>query len=424
MEKLIKTLLIDEQIALGNLDLICKANSRNAKISINLRKGNKAKMIDSLQISYSPFSTIDAYLLKEHNDWDKWHDGEFETLFNYIKQNEELDYSLLTTDKEGHKRGYEKAYNAYKYYGVQFQAIDYTREIICTIYPHQVTYPHDKVTVYTPSEQDLFLKGINTIFDEINAPHIESSLWQVKRIDYTVNIPCAFTRLYLDLFNRSRSMHYQDRKQFDGNSCYLKGKGITYNIYSKQNQLEKKTNRQKIDRNITQDDIENATDILRIEVQCKSEKVKTIQKKHRWKDRNIMHYLDPSIAVEVLRGCAKQFYVGDYWSADKGKSYNVFAKIDQASGIQQTTKDNMKEVLSLLANNRELTLDEVRQTLTESKKLTDTQWYTIIKRFNAININPVPIPTRQCKEYHIRQLDSLTSLLNDYIDYTGLEAAV
>ena len=137
-------------------------------------------MIDSLQISYSPFSTIDAYLLKEHNDWDKWHDGEFETLFNYIKQNEELDYSLLTTDKEGHKRGYEKAYNAYKYYGVQFQAIDYTREIICTIYPHQVTYPHDKVTVYTPSEQDLFLKGIKNKFRAYCPEHKIGQQFSVK----------------------------------------------------------------------------------------------------------------------------------------------------------------------------------------------------------------------------------------------------
>ena len=82
----------------------------------------------------------------------------------------------------------------------------------------------------------------------------------------------------------------------------------------------------------------------------------------------------------------------------------------------------MKEVLTLLATDRELTLDKVRQMLEASKNLTDNQWRTIIKRFNAINVNPVPIPTRQCKEWHIRQLDSLTTLLNDYINYTGLEA--
>lgn len=385
-------------------------------------------MIDSMQISLStttlPFSKLDAdFMLKDKEDWDKLCHGCFDNVFDYIKANEEDDYSLLTTDKDGHKRGYAKVYNAYKYYGVQFQALEYTGEIICTIYPHKVIYPHDNVTLYTPSEQDLFMTGINNIMDELNAPHIDSSLWQVKRIDYTVNIPCAYTRLYLDLFNRSRSMHYQDRKVYDGNSCYLKGKGVTYNVYSKQNQLEKKTDRQKIDRNITQDDIVNATDILRVEVQCKSEKVKTLQKKHGWKDRNVMHYLDPQIAIEVLKGCAKQFYVGDYWSADKGKSYNVFAKIDQASGVQQTTKDNMKEVLSLLANNRELTLDEVRTILKQSKKLTDNQWRTLIRRFNTININPVPIPTRQCKEWHIRQLDSLTTLLNDYIEITEIDAA-
>lgn len=118
----------------------------------------------------------------------------------------------------------------------------------------------------------------------------------------------------------------------------------------------------------------------------------------------------------MLKGCAKQFYTGDYWSADKGKSYNVFAKIDQASGIQQTTKDNMKQILSLMATDRELTLDDVRQTLKESNKLTDTQWYTIIKKFNAINVNPVPIPTRQCKEWSVRTLDSLTYLINEYIE--------
>lgn len=377
-------------------------------------------MIDSLQISLStqklPFSNLDAdFMLKDKEDWVKLRQGDYDKLFNFIKTNEEKDYSLLTTDKDGNKRGHPKAYNAYKDYGVQFQAV-YTGEIICTIYPHQIIDPYDKVTVYTHGEQDLFLNGINAIMDEMNAPHIESSLWQVKRIDYTANIPCAYTRLYLDLLNRSRSMRHQDRKEFDGNSCYLKGKGITYNIYSKENQLSKKTNRQRADHNITDDDITNATDILRVEVQCKAEKVKTLQKKHGWTDRNIMHYLDPQIATEVLKGCAKQFYVGDYWSADKGKGYNVFSKIDQVSGIQSQTKENMKQILSLLATDRELTLDEVRQTLTESNKLTNTQWYTIIKRFNDININPVPIPTRQCKEWHVRTLDSLSYLIDEYIE--------
>ena len=390
-------------------------------------KGKTTKMIDSLIISLNteqaPFRSIDAYLLKDNKDWQVWHNGQFKDQYNFIKANHEFDKCDLHTTKDGSKKGYPYFYNRYKYYGVQFQSY-FTGEILCIMYPHKVSYPHDNVNLYTPDEQGLFINGINAIMDEMNLPHIESKLWQTKRIDYTVNIPCAYTRLYLDLMNRSRSMNYQNRKVFDGNSCYLQGKGITYNIYSKQNQLEKKTDRQKIDHNITQDDIVNATDVLRIEVQCKSEKVKTIQKKHGWKDRNVMHYIDPTIAVEVLRGCAKQFYVGDYWSADKGKGYNVFNKVDRASGIQTQTKENMKEVLSLLANNRDLTLDEVRQMLKESKHISDTQWYTLIKRFNAINVNPVPIPTRQCKECHIRQLDSLTTLLNDYIDYTGLEAAV
>lgn len=391
------------------------------------RKEKRHKMIDSVIISLhteqSPFSSIDPIMLKDNADWLWWQNGQFKDQYDFIKENHEFDPCNMHTDKDGTKRGYPYFYNRYKYNGVQIQSY-YTGEILCIIYPHQLIYPHDNVTVYTPNEQDLFITGINLIMDKVNLPHVESSLWQVKRIDYTVNIPCAYTRLYLDLMNRSRSMHYQDRKTYDGNSCYLKGKGVNYNIYSKQNQLEKKTDSQKIDRNITQDDIINATDILRIEVQCKSDKVKYLQKKHGWKDRNIVHYLDPHIAVEVLRNCTKQFYVGDYWSADKGKSYNVFNKVDQAIGIQQTTKDHMKQILSLMADNRELTLDEIRQTLKESKNLADTHWYTLMKRFKAININPVPIPTRQCKEYHVRHLDSLTTLLNDYIDYTGLDAAI
>lgn len=376
-------------------------------------------MIDSIIISLhteqAPFSNIDAYLLAENKDWQNWQNGQYKEQFNYIKANQKFDKCDLHKTKDGSRKGYPYFYNAYKNNGVQFQS-SFTGEILCVIYPHQVIDPHDKVTVYTHGEQELFINGINSIMEEMNLPPIESKLWQTKRVDYTANIPCAYTRLYLDLFNRSRSMRHQDRKEFDGNSCYLKGKGITYNIYSKENQLEKKTDKQKADHNITDDDITNATDILRVEVQCKSEKVKAIQKKHNWKDRNIMHYLNPDIAIEVLKGCAKQFYVGDYWSADKGKGYNVFSKIDQASGIQQTTKDTMKEILSLLATDRELTLDEVRQILKDEKHLTDTQWYTLIKRFNAINVNPVPIPTRQCKEYHVRTLDSLSYLINEYID--------
>ena len=422
---MLKTLVSDDGKSRQNMDTIRKTSSRNAKFSMNLQKGKTQKMIDSIIISLNtelaPFRQIDAYLLKENKDWQAWQNGQFKEQYNFIKANHEFDKCDLHTTKDGSKKGYPYFYNKYKYYGVQFQS-SFTGEILCIMYPHKIIYPHDNVTLYTPDEQDLFINGINAIMDEMNLPHIESKLWQTKRIDYTVNIPCAYTRLYLDLMNRSRSMNYQDRKVFDGNSCYLQSKSINVNIYSKQNQLEKKTDRQKIDRNITQDDIVNATDILRVEVQCKSEKVKTLQKKHGWKDRNVMHYLDPQIAIEVLKGCAKQFYIGDYWSADKGKGYNVFSKVDEASGIQQTTKDNMKEVLSLLANNRELTLDEVRTILKQSKKLTDNQWRTLIKRFNVININPVPIPTRQCKEWHIRQLDSLTTLLNDYIDITGLEA--
>ena len=370
-------------------------------------------MIDSMQLTLSVYANPFVYadpLEEQHR---------FERLFNFIKENQEYDPSLLTKTKDGKTVGNAYAYNAYKDKGVQLQIDEYSGQVLVTVYPHRLIDPSDRVTLYTPQDHDLFISGINHIMDEIDSPHIDSSHWQVKRVDYAVNILTPYPRLYLDLLNRSHSKHYQSHEIYDGNSCYLKGKGCTYNIYDKQNQLMKKLSNPYSRQDVTNKDIEDAQDILRLEIQCRKQKAEAIRKSYKWKDRNIENYLQPSVAIGVLHTCAKHFYNGEYHTAEKGKGNSVFNLIDSAKGLQQTTKDNMILIANMLSSDRNVTLDEVKDSLTPNT-ISASKFSTIIRRFNALDINPVPIPTLQARQYHLTSLESLPTLLNEYIEVACL----
>ena len=358
-------------------------------------------MIDSIQMILSVYDN--SYT--EGNPTEEEH--RLIRLFETIRNGEEFDRSLK--NKRG-RRSHPYVFNRYKDKSVQFWTLP-SGYIFLKFHPYRLINQYDRVTNYTSKDEQAFIAGMNEILDELDAPHIEKSYWQVNRIDYCVNIPTPYKQLYLDLLNKGRTKVYQKRTRFDGKSCYFRGKGCTFNIYDKQDQLTKK--------GIEGQNLALAEDILRVELQCRNDKTRAIMKSYGWHDRNIMHFLQPSVAIGVLLDTAKHFYTGDYRTADKSKKGNVYDCINNATRLQSKTKETMIRIVSELATYPTKNLDDVREEL-KTDGLKDTEYYPIMSRFNKLNVNPVPIPIRQAKLYNIRHLDSLYALMNEYLETAEL----
>ena len=372
-------------------------------------------MIDSMEIILSPEYDYNTDIQNREQPY--IFDEQFEKLYTLIGTHAELEPSLA---KVIDNRTYiPRAYTNFKDEGIILQPLDKTHQIKATVFLYRVIDSTDRVSLYEPTDIETFISCFNGIMDKINAPHIDSKRWKVSRIDYAVNFQTEYKQLYLHLMNKSRTRHKQIRGRFE-TSCYLMGKGYTYNTYDKAEQLRAKQQSGHNRQIISDNDIDKAEKILRFEVQCKRGKVNTLAKRFKWKDRDVMNFLKPFVAFYVLTDCANHFFKGDYLTANREAKNNIYAAIEQNAKGTKRIKDGMTQIAKSLASEPDTNIDDIKERLKQSGYNRDDINY-LFRRFNELNINPVPISIRLSKKYRLQQLKSIPHLLADYIENTDIQ---
>lgn len=167
---------------------------------------------------------------------------------------------------------------------------------------------------------------------------------KVTRLDYCINVETEYVKDYLEFFNLYYSKadkkfnryvnHTIEYKLPTDSSFYLKtarqyeenkNQNFTLNIYSKEDELTSKRERQIIkygNSSITDKDILEAKNILRIEAQLHYSKLKTTCEKFNINSKKCCLYdlFDIEISQYVLTNELKRFFTeADFYSYEKAK---------------------------------------------------------------------------------------------------------
>ena len=288
----------------------------------------------------------------------------------------------------------------------------------CKINFKRLIERQDRISVYSDADFKEIVNKFNTIMEYLGGlPSFEN--WNTNRIDYCINIKTPYVKEYIDLMQKGDVPHSQRLSYNPSNRNYAHRKGSVYlvskardkrkgntgsttiNFYDKEDQIKK----EQADNSV----IEQAKNILRLEVQCNRPKLDYLKKKYALEDKKITSLLSAQISFDVLESAVLAICkVGDYY-----RRTEALKKIDDLK-CHQKTKDNMKLIIDTVSKQYN-SIDKARKQLVKSNQLTKGQFNGYIQKLNAIDINPVTIrDNKHLADKSLKDgLDSIYSLLMD-----------
>lgn len=236
--------------------------------------------------------------------------------------------------------------------------------------------------------------------------------WFVHRIDYAVDIhlefPYQYPGLYVKLLNKGdKPKPYRDKAKGKSGSCYWECKSTTGNVYDKADQMKKNGKPMEL--------VEQARNLLRFEVQCKSPKVGYLRKNNELESRDLCHFFCSEIAESVLLSyCQRAYKTGDYYTFRSAQAHmknlgitkrrikaceNVLSSVAQARSISNARKQLVENGMTLKNTNPPL---EIRYSV--------EQFGRNCKALLSMTINPVTIP----RDWKLNWLPGVYGLLEAF----------
>ncbi len=208
--------------------------------------------------------------------------------------------------------------------------------------------------------------------------------WYLRRIDYALDIKTPLVKEYITLLQRGNKPPFtsidnnkqhraeMEKTHFDGSVRY-KGNTVTVNIYDKHEERKQK-------RNGTPEQLKEAKNTLRVEIQCMKPKVKYIKRK-----LGLNCTLYPYLRTEEIKKIITYYLKpiagkGDYYTKEA-----AFALIDK-SRAKPKTKEQLKAFLKQV--NQRNSVWKARATQEEKP------YQACIRKLKELGINPVTIPRR------------------------------
>lgn len=216
--------------------------------------------------------------------------------------------------------------------------------------------------------------------------------YQVKRIDYCINIRSMLHTVYMDLIRRAdiparfylvtKLDEKSGREVAYKNSFYIQTQNhsVGVNIYDKEYQMYNEFE--------SYDRLEDACNIIRLEIQCLNGKTNSMKQKYEWKCRDFINFADEDIARKMIYDYYdKTVGFEDYYTLDEAKR-----RVKSCSNYRNKTIARMIEVLDLV--NQKRSIHQARLAYSDDMKNDDEvmKFNSIIKKIRKSGINPVTIP--------------------------------
>ena len=263
------------------------------------------------------------------------------------------------------------------------------------INPRRVMEENNYVGIFSSTEVDEMLFTANKYITSVSKKLPSIYDCKISRIDYCYNIRLDIAEdvvQHLELLKRCNipsgfhmELYYNEKakkKTISKDGINLKRTNIAeISIYNKQRQMETSK------KNYPEGN--DASGIIRFEVQCFKDKVKNLQKKYDTYDiadfLNMSDEISPKLFTEYL---SRMYGSGDFYKVDEAKA------IINKSTYPATTKAIMIDLVDNTAKYKNL-----NKALTEFKQKHGTnKTNRIMKKFKNLELSPLTIPRRWDKD--------------------------
>lgn len=148
--------------------------------------------------------------------------------------------------------------------------------------------------------------------------------YQIKRIDYCVNITTEMHATYIELIRRADvppHFHFvkvidkkTDKEILCKNSFYVQTKNhsVGINFYNKEYQMHKEFPQY--------ENLNDAKNIIRLEIQCMTGKTNSLKQKYGWRYRDLINFIDDDLARKTIYSYyEKSVGFEDYYTLEEAK---------------------------------------------------------------------------------------------------------
>lgn len=285
------------------------------------------------------------------------------------------------------------------------EQISYMQYVIdARVNPSKVIYRESAVDIYKPSDYSFFQERFNQEIKSFNLPFLPPlDGWKAHRVDFTYNISTPYVKEYIRLFHKSDLRGFTIKRDQHGHrsmkagSLYINNSAVTLNFYDKADEMQKAEGGTRH----TPEEISQAKDILRIEVQAGRDKLSGIKRKQEFTSKQISEFMTSPEAAEKL--------VIDYATKVLGNA--TYRKKPAAITIinhskkQKRTKEQLIAALEAVSKPYKR-IDEVRQ------EHPDLEIDKTKKILRDLDINLATLD----KNTKVRELPSIPALLREAIE--------
>lgn len=338
----------------------------------------------------------------------------YNTLFSKLKiYLSAIDYNLYP-DKNNTNR--YQCYKTHAFNEIGFSSINLCRYfgaksgcyIELVVNCPKLIYNGDETKLANVTDYDIFEEKFNRIIQHLNHEVFGTNLlptlngWQVRRIDYAVDIVTPFVNEYTAIFNKGYIPKGFSLKEYYNTSFHIKSDACNYNFYNKTEELAVKHN------------IHINNNVLRLEVQCKTDKIRKLIKYYDLHSNNISLLWSETIAKNVITEAVSRV-IGPYdffplniiidkiYDSDLPKAYKYDAY--QLTKLLNSDIFNLSELRQIIDSSDEYKKDITKELLhLHKKRLTEKRFNKIKERIkninysyaksylNKINLSPIAIP--------------------------------
>lgn len=285
------------------------------------------------------------------------------------------------------------------------EQISYVNYVIdARVNPSKVIYRESAIDIYKPSDYEIFQQCFNNEIKSFNLqflPPLDG--WKAHRVDFTYNIHTPNVKEYIRLMHKADLRGFTIKKDQHGHramkagSLYINNSAVTLNFYDKADEMQKAEGGTRH----TPEEIQQAKDILRIEVQASRDKLSGIKRKQEFTSKQITEFMQDSGAAEELVLMYAEKVLG---SATYRKKPAAVTLINH-SKKHQKTKEQLIAVINEVSQPYRR-VDEVRAAhpeleIDKAKKI-----------LRSMDVNLVTLD----KNTKVKELPSIPSLLLDAIE--------
>lgn len=270
--------------------------------------------------------------------------------------------------------------------------------------PSKVIYRESAVDIYKPSDYEIFQQCFNEEIKSFNLPFLpDLSGWKAHRVDFTYNISTPHVKEYIRLMHKADlrgftlKMDQHGHRAMKAGSLYINNSAVTLNFYDKADEMQKAEGGTRH----TPEEIQEAKDILRIEVQAGRDKLSGIKRKQEFTSKQISEFMqDPGAAEQLVTDYVYRVLGG----ATYRKKPAAITLINKSKKHQKTKEQLIAAIEAISKPYKRV--DEVRQ---EQPELNIDKAKKILR---SIDVNLVTLD----KNTKVRELPSIPDLLRDAIE--------